>query len=454
MSNGILSQGDFLPSKIMLSWFIHPGESGKAIGIELILGVILKAILKVMMASGLLLLASGGQVWAAALAANLHSVSGMGNAYAGSATGRHDNSDMFTNPAIISQIKRRQLSLSSSYLAVDVEAEASSVSIAGVSQSGRRHDSPGEDALVPALYFSTPISAKWSLGVNSNTPFGLASQYKRDWLGRFHALKSEVSSINLNPVLSYQIHDQWSVGAGLQIQRIDLTTSKTLFDGLQAEYQGDDWGYGYSLGLLYHASPRLDLGMGYRSKISHDLSGDVEFSAILHSTFAAKVRFTTPEILTVGLAYALSEQWEIIIDAKWTRWSRIKTLHIRSEDAAHSDSITPFALRNSGLTSLGANYQLNHQWLIRLGAAYEEGAVTNKRRNPQLPTGARIWLSAGFEYQLTDAAKVDFAYVHQFFNNTKSAIVENNAVFPAAASLEAEYALAVDVFALGVSLHF
>ncbi len=47
-----------------------------------------------------------------------------------------------------------------------------------------------------------------------------------------------------------------------------------------AELEGDSWGIGYNLGLLYEFSKNTRAGIAYRSRIEHTLDGDVDFSKV------------------------------------------------------------------------------------------------------------------------------------------------------------------------------
>ena len=37
-----------------------------------------------------------------------------------------------------------------------------------------------------------------------NVPFGLETDYSRDWVGRYHAVRSELTTININPAVAWR----------------------------------------------------------------------------------------------------------------------------------------------------------------------------------------------------------------------------------------------------------
>ena len=68
-------------------------------------------------------------------------------------------------------------------------------------------------AAVPHAYFSHQLDNQVWLGLAINVPFGLTTEYKSDWVGRYHAIKSEVKTVNINPSIAYKLNNQVSVAA-------------------------------------------------------------------------------------------------------------------------------------------------------------------------------------------------------------------------------------------------
>ena len=69
---------------------------------------------KLIASSLALLIANSSSSFAAGYSTELTSTSGLGNSYAGSVTGIHDVSDMFFNPAILTDVENSQFIFSAS----------------------------------------------------------------------------------------------------------------------------------------------------------------------------------------------------------------------------------------------------------------------------------------------------------------------------------------------------
>ncbi|MFT6259132.1 MAG: long-chain fatty acid transport protein [Rickettsiales bacterium] len=403
------------------------------------------------------------QSFAAAFAVHSHSASSLANSHAGSVTGSHDISDSFFNPATLSKPNSAQMILSASYLDVNIDDDNASAKYdVGGSVSGSRNDNAGVDVLIPAFYFSAPISSKTTLGISATVPFGLATNYDENWVGRYHAISSKIESLNINPMISHKmLDDKLSIGAGVQAQYIKTSLTKMVdlapfvSSGGDAigKSKGDDWGYGFNLGATFELNDQIELGIGYRSKIDHKLEGKAQvrtsgFSSNLNSSFS------TPEVLTFGASYKVNDKIDLLYDSAWTRWSRIKSIDILAVDNSLLDDSLQANWKDSWRHSIGANYQANNKLQLKTGFAYEEGAV-DKDREPRIPSGDRIWVSAGFGYQINDNTKIDLTYLHQFFNKNNSHKDNSNA--PSGmpiSSLDATYKSSLDLIAVGMKFDF
>ena len=396
---------------------------------------------------------------AAAFATDSHSTSVIGTSFAGQATGAHDISDSFSNAANLSDIDKSQLVLSTIFLDINIDEDNTSAQYSNSNPvSGSRNDDAGEDALIPAFYFATPINDKTTFGLGVTMPFALATKYDEEWVGRYHAVESSIQTININPQIAYELlEDKLSVGFGFQAQYMKAVLTKiadfgvfTMNPGTNDQFakaKGDDWGYGFTLGTKYKINDKLEAGIGYRSKIKHKLNGDIK-AGTYESEIDAPI--TTPEILDMGLKYQLTDNAEILSDVIWTRWSRINSLDIiaYSNSSILSESQL-MDLQDAWKYALGLNFKANNKWLLRLGTSYETSAV-DKYRRPSIPSGNKLSIGTGFSYKLNENSNIDFAYMHQFLSKVQSDLESTSKT----SSLETNYKTSVDIFALGFKYEF
>ena len=387
---------------------------------------------------------------------SLYSTSGLGNAYSGSATGSHDVSDIFFNPSVTAGKDKSEVIASFSYLRLAIDPDNISSNYVVGKRNGAESRNVGTQKLIPALYFSSPINDKTAFNLAITSPFGLETKYNKNWPGRFRALNSSISTMNFNPSLAYKITDDLSFGAGLvaQYYTANLTkevyTSPTLATSGLATVNGSDWGYGYNFGLKYDISKDLKVGLGYRSKIDYKLKGNVDVNDNLASKFKAKT--TTPESMSIGVAYNINSDLQIVADSIWTRWSRLKNLDVVAQNPALNSS-TKFNWNDSFLHSVGANYALNKNNLLRTGLAYEKEAMNDRNREPIVPSSDKYWITAGLNHKLGDGLEIDLAYVHQIYKTAKINIVDYGAK-GVEGSVSGKYKTSVDVISLALKKQF
>ena len=418
-------------------------------------------------------------IWAPARGAGFaiieQSASGMGNAYAGAAATAEDAATLFFNPAGLTYLDRRQLVAAGHVIVANTEFSGSASAPSIPQVSGGDGGDAGDTAFVPNLYLAMPLRQDLVAGLGINAPFGLKTEYDDDWVGRFHAIKSELVTVNINPSLAWQATPKLSIGAGVSAQYIDAELSQaanqTLACGglvqagalnpadcagvggdLTAEIEGDDWGFGFNLGLLYEIQPGTRIGLAYRSKIDQNLEGDASFENAdpVFSTVGffvptdASASVDLPESASVSLYHELTGRWTLLADYTWTRWERFDELKIEFSNPLQPASITPENWSNSNRYSLGVNYRHSSTWMLRAGLAFDETPIPDARaRTPRIPGNDRRWLALGASYTHNRDITIDVGYAHLFIEDTD--IDHSNAENPAAGTITGEFDSSVDI---------
>ncbi len=408
-----------------------------------------------------MLIASGGTV-AAGFALVEQSASGQGNAFAGATSAAEDASTIFFNPAGMTRIPGREAVAGIHWISPqsDFANNGSQLNLpsppGGALPLTGGNDDGGKDAFVPNLYYMQPVGEDLVAGIGINVPFGLSTEYDAGWVGRYHAIKSEVTTVNINPSLAWRVNDWFSVGGGISAQYIDVTlTSAVDFgsictaseaagrlppgtcsaastgplqsDGL-ADLSGNDWSYGFNLGLMFEPTSKSRLGLAYRSKIGYSVTGTGAFSVPSNVSFltttgsfidtSISADVTLPESVAVGYYHEVTDRLALMADWTWTHWQRFSELRI-DYASAQPDSVTTEAWRNSNRYALGANYRVDDRLLLRFGLAYDETPIPDERhRTPRIPGNDRRWVSLGLNWAFSPATSLDFGYSHLFVSRT------------------------------------
>lgn len=386
------------------------------------------------------------------------SAAAMGNAFAGATAGAENNSYAYFNVAGLTRQKGTQVNVGGTYIIP--RAEAHDI----YDQSGTR----GQDvnnivhaAIAPNGTISHQLNDEVTLGLSLNVPFGMITKYDGSWVGADHGVTSKVISVTTTPMVAYKATDKLSVGAGLPIQYIKARLSNTVA-GTGGDYsatmEGDTVDVGYQLGAMYEFNDDTRIGVGYRSEINHKLKGDISsdiplpgHSSMLNQDISA--RLDTPAMFSVGAYHRINDKWEVMAEYQRVFWNSFDSLDIYGRDIPDRISSTPENWRDTNFYAIGVSYQLDHQWKLRLGFAYDESAVKTADRTPRIPDSDRYWYSMGLNYAYSENMTFDFGFT---YIQAKEASINIRNNYPSADSrgVSAEYDNSVKMVGLSLNYKF
>jgi long-chain fatty acid transport protein len=440
--------------------------------------------------------------------------SGLGNAFAGQAAGVKNASAIHFNPAALTRVKGWNIVVSVDPIGLSTKFTdtGSTVPSAGAFvfpvPLGNEGGDAGKWIPVPNGYLSGQVGERIWLGVGVNVPFGLETNWDPAWMGRFHATKSKVQALTVSPTIAFQLSDTLSIGGGANWQQLKADfNSGVAFGGLafagtaqavaglppalQAAalaavvaqlgpegrslegaglISGDSKAWGWNAGALLKLGAQAHVGVSYRSKITHDITGDVTFEGAptfslpgalapigdgLNAKFAngpVKTTITLPETWSVAGAWE-NDKVEVLADWTWTGWSTIETLAIDREDGSALSSV-PLKFQDTWRVGLGVNYRLDDAWTLRLGTAYDKAPVQDEFRTPRLPDANRVWAAGGFEWKLSQKARVDVGYAHVFIDKGTSDLPNISATGTPVGALVGDYNAKTDILGAQLTLSF
>lgn len=405
------------------------------------------------------------------------SISGLGNAFAGASALGEDAATVFYNPAAMTQLKSRQAIAGVNFIKTNFtfKNQGSSSAAGNKGLLTGKTDNGGVLAEVPNVYEVLPYNEKIWLGIGFNAPFGLKTQYDDDWVGRYHAVKSDLKVVNINPSIAYLHNDKWSFGFGVNLQYLDITLSNAIdFDAIVVnldsqsrdgfgEVSGTNWAFGYNFGALYSPSKAQKVGFAYRSKVTHKVSGKADFtvpnniqSLLPVGTFTdvnINAEANIPAITNLGYAHEIGP-WTLLAEIQWVGWSDFKELRIKYK-SNQPDSVTTEDWKNATRYALGANYQYSNKLKLRAGFAIDNSPVpSEQRRTARVPDSDRIWLSIGSNYQIDDRYSIDFAFAHVSADAAKVNNTLESSVSGANHTLLGEFSGDANIFASQAVWHF
>lgn len=397
----------------------------------------------------LIALAFAGSAGAAGFQLLEQNASGLGNAYAGSAAVADNASTIFFNPAGMTRLQDRELSLGGTLVKTNFEFSDGGSSTGVLDGEGGNGGSLG---FIPNAYMSWALTKDVYVGLGIGAPFGLKTEYDDDWAGAAQSISFDIKTININPAIAWRVNEFVSVGAGLNWQKVDaeyIRAVGTLTPGLAgttATLKLSDDAWGWNVGALFTLSPATRVGISYRSAIEYDTTGDVDLSsngsAAANATSAAlsagggasdtKAKIKLPDSFILSATHKFTDRWEMLGDLSWTGWSSIPKVDIirtsgvlsgQTAQTLHTD------FRDTWRIAVGANYTVNDAWKLKFGVAYDQTPVQDpEHRLVSLPDNNRTWFSLGAQWKPSKATTVDvggaYLYVKDVdINNDQRSLV-------------------------------
>ncbi|MEZ8549839.1 OmpP1/FadL family transporter [Vibrio cyclitrophicus] len=290
---------------------------------------------------------------------------------------------MWTNPATMSHMGESKTTINT--MAFDLEMQYQDND---GNPDGKAH------SVMPSFgaFHAHQVTDKLHLGIALGAVGGSSLDYGSEWAGAELLEDITLTAMQVNPSLSYQLNDQWSVGAGIQLSWAALQQSSSVFTAKQ----DTDWAYGYNLGVMFTPSDKLKLGASYRSKLEHEFNNELRGVEDFSNSLAMDLAL--PEIVDISASYALNPKLDLLASVQLHRWSEWDTTVLDFGVAGSPISGVPLERDWDDVWkfAVGADYQLNSDWRLKAGFSYE----TSPQDDPtmqyvDLPVGEQYRYSVG-----------------------------------------------------------
>jgi len=255
--------------------------------------------------------------------------------------------------------------------------------------------------MLPHFYAASDLGLpKWRFGLGFNIPFGTAITWGKDSPISMLVDKSTMAIYNIVPTVAYQINDQLSLGAGLNIYYGDLLTrSVPLFPfPNELEFRGDGLAAGATVGLLWKPHWQHSFGVVYRSPFSLNFEGNVHLQGVFGPS-AANLTMDFPQSVALGYAFRPAKKWKLEVDVEWTNWDTLNAVVLHAPGTLADGTTTLFDWQDSWYYEFGTEYEINERWQVRAGYIFSENTVPDATFSPYLPDSDRHIFSVGLTFQ-------------------------------------------------------
>ncbi len=322
----------------------------------------------------------------------------------GAAVVAHDDSPeaIFFNPALINELPGTQVEVGTTLIFADRKYKSAS-------PTGKAAETE-DDVFYPSTFYIThALNDSVSLGLGVFNPFGLATTWPDNWDGKYIATKSELTTFNINPVVSWRIIPEFTMAAGLDFVLLDSTLENVNKDfNVNQKFEGSGNGLGFNFGFLMKPTDTLSIGISYRSQVKIDVDGDLSMS-ILPKDISGNTSINLPQQVFAGIAYKPTEKLVMEMGMRWEDWSSFKELKIKG--SGQTLALSPRDWRSTFAFNLGGKYQINDRYAVSAGYLYGQNPVPDSTFDPSIPDSDVHLFCIGGEAQFGNfGTSLSYAY--------------------------------------------
>lgn len=367
---------------------------------------------------------------------------GAGRAYAGAGIVGDDLSAVHYNPAGMTLLDGTRFQAGGVWIGLNADFKGNN----GESENGRL-----KGQMIPAGYVTHQVNDKVWLGFAMTVPFGMGTEYDRNWEHANRGTSAKIYTFDMNPSIAYKVSDFISVGAGVSVQyakaelgmRMDAVPGMGMAHG---KVEADSWDWGYNFGVMISPTDKLRFGLAYRSAIKHEADGDVTLSSVNADTLnqmlpgagalapllegqmlGTSATIKTPDTLMLTGTWEATDQLRLSGLIRWANWSNFDDLTLENSvpsglgmmagqfgpgGQALVGQVKEVTIENkwqdTWLFSIGADYRINSAFTVRGGLAYETSPVDDQStRMAVIPDTDRVWFSLGASWYPTQDLQFD-----------------------------------------------
>ncbi|NVL91147.1 MAG: TonB-dependent receptor [Desulfobacterales bacterium] len=310
----------------------------------------------------------------------------------------------YHNPALITELKGTQIEAGTTLIFPSREFKSA--------QTGKTEKTESRVFYPSTLFVTHQLNERFTAGLGIISPFGLGTDWGKQWEGRYLATNSEMQTFNINPNIAWKVNDKLAVAGGLDLLLLDATLEKNInfsayvLPDAEQKFDGDGDGIGYNLGLVYCPNEDWSFGASYRSGIKVDVEGNAEFKLpqgtppLLKANFpntGGTTEIELPAQLFFGLCYQGIDKLTLEVGGRWEGWSCYEELAFKFDQPVAGSKTSVFKKNWKDVVScaVGAKYDLNDTFAIFGGYRFDDNPIPDDTFEPGITASDKHCISLG-----------------------------------------------------------
>lgn len=325
-----------------------------------------------------------------------------------------DAANVAYNPASITKVKGEVMKSSYTYLSPHGSYKAD------IKESLK----PGTNETIPAYpeYGHNKVHAGWAVGsyyvrqINDKEWFGIGafprfamvSEFERGSKISSNAFFSKLNGVSVTPTYAHKFDKKWSAAVGAEINYVGLELQKNSYDPRvqmnvgATQTEGESYALGWNAAANYAFDDKNEIGVVYRSRITHSLEADFKMYPVIGDKITADAYgvVTLPDSWDIGYNHKFDKKTRLELKATRTNWSTYDALNVYFDKPVFGkpNDLSDKNWENGWRYAIGLEHNLSDKYTVMAGFAFDESSIPHDGGDFMVPTGLRRTYSIGARY--------------------------------------------------------
>lgn len=317
-----------------------------------------------------------------------------------------DAANVAYNPASITKVKGEAMKSSSTYLSPHGSYKL-------YDRTGKEIENEPTHNKVHAgwavgSYYVKQINDKEWFGIGAFPRFAMVSEFERGSKASSNAFFSKLNGVSVTPTYAHKFDKKWSAAVGAEINYVGLELQKNSYDPRvpmnvgATQTEGESYALGWNAAANYAFDDKNEIGVVYRSRITHSLEADFKLYPVTGGKITANAYgvVTLPDSWDIGYNHKFDKKTRLELKATRTNWSTYDALNVYFDKPVFGQSavLSDKNWESGWRYAIGLEHNLSDKYAVMAGFAFDESSIPYDGGDFMVPTGLRRTYSIGARY--------------------------------------------------------
>lgn len=260
-------------------------------------------------------------------------------------------------------------------------------------------------------YYVRQINDKEWFGIGAFPRFAMVSEFERASKASTNAFFSKLNGVSVTPTYAHKFDKKWSAAVGAEINYVGLELQKNYYHPVAqmnvgaTQTEGESYALGWNAAANYAFDDKNEIGVVYRSRITHSLEADFKMYPVIGDKITADAYgvVTLPDSWDIGYNHKFDKKTRLELKATRTNWSTYDALNISLSNLSvpgvlpsNVDSAKNWS--NGWRYAIGLEHNFSDKYAAMAGFAFDEASIPYNGGDFMVPTGLRRTYSIGARY--------------------------------------------------------